>query len=1297
MNDKYLKSIIILVISIGLVSASVSAGFSLVKQNKEINIDLSDVKDSEFYIVSYKEYTPRDLQSILNYNFDLISFEDDVITIELIGKEVKFLESQNISPSGFYKDYLEYTKEIYDPDEMRAFRTYTSMTSELQQISNDYSSIVYLESLGQSVQSREIWALKISDNPTMEEVEPEVRICGCHHGNEYMSVELPMELAWYLVQNYGTDPYVTDLVDNTEIWLIPMVNPDGRTAGSRYNSNGVDLNRDYGYNWNGEGGSPSPFSQPETQIIRNHALENNFVISLSYHTTAAYINYIWNYKPQPTPEEPLIAQWADEYHDLNPLLQPIAGYDWYQTHGDTNDFSYGCRGDIDTTIETANSNIPGVWNQNRDAMLMTIEWAGYGLHGEMTDADTGEPIYGSIYIEEQYWPIFTDPYLGDYHKPLLPGTYNVHFTANGYIEQIHQIEITDLETPVYFDVEMQPGGGKYAFEVTSCEIEGPYTYSNNPTDGIHALGAPDQYFSSLGVGGNLVLDMSNNAQINDGPGDDFIVYEGDDGQTESYEIYVSKNWKGPWTLVGTGTGTASFDLFGTGLSFANFVKIVDDGDGNPSSQYPGIDIDAVESGSFQYDNDVGPVDIYSPEENAIKGAITVQANIENFGLEDQTDFPVNCNVYSGGNVLYEEHFEDENGLFTVSGGLWQWGQPVVGPSTTHSGINCWGTNLYGDYYDNSNARLTSPSISLPTDTPAELSFWHWFDIECGSSVWDGGNVKISTNGGSSWQVLGDYLDPYPYESASSSNQGIPGESCFSDTQNYWSQVTIDLSDYAGEDIMLRWHFGSDSSVHYDGWYLDDIKIETQFSSTPIYSSTEFISVNAGMVESLSFTPQWIAEPGTYLIEVITYLEGDQKAINNEITKIVNIEDTDDFILNLIDFPMYIASGGDSNYAGPAVAKMTLDYLWWDQSQDPTPPEEFYQADLYIEGLSYNADPELDVFDLQGMHQVIQNNRPGTYQECGYNFLARQNTDLDYMLGQICKWMAYDVDEDGTVGFLEGHPHHVPSVIPSQGNYDNWIVVRGIHTDVEPYPLPDELVVNGFWLNDPDPAAFQENYYASVSDFVSNYYDPMTTGDAWDGKYVAILEPPEEDPDVEVIYAQPRPQFNSLQARFAKLAFANKGLRQYAIPLIKQAAVNGVTEELVPYDADFAELFETMIPQEPVFVKNSRGDDFFAVPFSASPRYPSPDIQVIVLVKASDGSFMEVSWTDEPSVFLEVSRQGAVDIATSVLEELGEVVTGLEPSLIYRNNSPFYPEWMVVSENYQIYISQDGSFEYIHIK
>jgi carboxypeptidase D len=191
----------------------------------------------------------------------------------------------------------------------RDFHSYSQMMTELQNIANTYPDITRLYDLGHSVQGRVLWGLKITDNPDSEENEPEVRICGLHHGNEYMSAELPLNLAFLLSQNYGVNTSITDLVDNREIWIIPMVNPDGREAGTRYNAHGIDLNRNYGYMPE----NSNPYSEPETRAIRDNALQNNYVLSLSFHCSGNIVNYIWNYKHERTPYNDVVENLSEQY------------------------------------------------------------------------------------------------------------------------------------------------------------------------------------------------------------------------------------------------------------------------------------------------------------------------------------------------------------------------------------------------------------------------------------------------------------------------------------------------------------------------------------------------------------------------------------------------------------------------------------------------------------------------------------------------------------------------------------------------------------------------------------------------------------------------------------------------------------------------------------------------------------------------------------------------------------------------------------------------------------------------
>ena len=280
MKTNLLKTTIICIVNILLIGTTVAPCFSAINiSNDSINSNILNFSLFDLKVVSISFTKSSQLDILMNQHLDIIDIKDSEITAYVNLVQLKSLCDLGFNPIILFENLEEMNNHIYG-SEFLQFHTYAQMTQELQEIANTYTEIAQLYDLGHSVQGRVIWGLKITDNPTVEENEAEVRICGCHHGNEYMSVELPLLMAWHLVQNYDTDPDIEDLVDNREIWIIPLVNPDGREMGTRYNANGVDLNRDYGYLWGGEGGSPGPFSQPETQIIRQHALENNFVLSL---------------------------------------------------------------------------------------------------------------------------------------------------------------------------------------------------------------------------------------------------------------------------------------------------------------------------------------------------------------------------------------------------------------------------------------------------------------------------------------------------------------------------------------------------------------------------------------------------------------------------------------------------------------------------------------------------------------------------------------------------------------------------------------------------------------------------------------------------------------------------------------------------------------------------------------------------------------------------------------------------------------------------------------------------------
>jgi len=179
---------------------------------------------------------------------------------------------------------------------------------------------------------------------------------------------------------------------------------------------------------------------------------------------------------------------------------------------------------------------------------------------------------------------------------------------------------------------------------------------------------------------------------------------------------------------------------------------------------------------------------------------------------------VKWNSPSGASGYFED-FENSDGDY-IAVGDWDYGSSTVEPDSAHSGDFSWDVNMDIDYATMTNAMLDSPPIALPGNAP-QLSFWHWYDTEFS---WDGGNVKLSVDGGTTWEII-DPTIGYDDDAASTANAGIPGEPCFSGhDQGYWDEVFFDLSAYAGEEVIFRWHFGSDGSVQYPGWSIDDVSV-----------------------------------------------------------------------------------------------------------------------------------------------------------------------------------------------------------------------------------------------------------------------------------------------------------------------------------------------------------------------------------------------------------------------------------------------------------------------------------------
>ena len=256
---------------------------------------------------------------------------------------------------------------------MGGYFTLQEMNEHLDNMVSLYPDLISIkQSIGNSIEGRPIYYVKISNNPSIDQNKPEVFYNALHHAREAASLSQLIFYMWYLLENYNSNIEVKYLVDNLEMYFVPCINPDGYvynennypSGGGMWRKNrkdngdgtfGVDLNRNYGFLWgyDDSGSSPSPgsetyrgasaFSEPETQAIRDFCNSREFRIALNYHTYGNLLIYPWGYLPSYyTPDSSLFVNYAE-------LLTKDNKYKYgtgdqtvnYVVNGDSDDWMYG--------------------------------------------------------------------------------------------------------------------------------------------------------------------------------------------------------------------------------------------------------------------------------------------------------------------------------------------------------------------------------------------------------------------------------------------------------------------------------------------------------------------------------------------------------------------------------------------------------------------------------------------------------------------------------------------------------------------------------------------------------------------------------------------------------------------------------------------------------------------------------------------------------------------------------------------------------------------------------------------
>ncbi|MDP8232538.1 MAG: M14 family zinc carboxypeptidase [Candidatus Zophobacter franzmannii] len=495
------KSILLLLISMLLLSVYAD----------QVMIRISDITSDRFYeenwdIASHRPGEHLDL--IVDENM-LPALRQDFPELEIIATEAELKSNLRLR-----------TRDL------PGYRTYDMLEQEMFLLNSQHSDISQLTTIGESWGKmtydagndayqdfqHDLLAMKISDNPSVDEDEPVIYFVGAHHAREPISVEVVMNLMTHLLENYASSASVQQFVDNYEIWFIPLLNPDGHKlvideydvwwrknirdndndneisppSNTGYATDGVDLNRNYGWHWGLLGSSDNDyyatyhgteaFSEPETQAFRDFLEEKRPVAGLSYHSHGSLVLYPFGYgRHTETADvealEDLANGMAELIHRGNGQeYTPNSEWELYPCMGGTDDYAYGTHRVFGFTIELADtfipdaSLIPNICSENLNGQLYLLNRMNRSiLKGHVLDSETGLPVEAKIFVNEidgggtGQMDYISNPNFGSFYRMLTPGDYTVTISADGYLAQ-SDIPFTILpNAPTELEIAFEPG------------------------------------------------------------------------------------------------------------------------------------------------------------------------------------------------------------------------------------------------------------------------------------------------------------------------------------------------------------------------------------------------------------------------------------------------------------------------------------------------------------------------------------------------------------------------------------------------------------------------------------------------------------------------------------------------------------------------------------------------------------------------------------------------------------------------------------------------------------------------
>ncbi|MFN8239837.1 MAG: M14 family zinc carboxypeptidase [Bacteroidales bacterium] len=456
-------------------------------------------------------YPGRTAADRLSKSFSVDRYHDGKLTIVLSPPEV-----DDFIRTGYGFDLLPGKPFPYTSSDMKglaaydfqSYPTFSQYDSLMRSLATGYPAICKLDTIGFSIRGKLILALKISDNVNIDENEPEVFYTSSMHGDELGGYVLMMRLADYLARNYSNPGLARTLVQNLEIWINPLSNPDGTygtgntiTAPVRANANGIDLNRNF----------PDPFypgNVPEKENIDmiKFLRAHHFVLSANFHGGSEVVNYPWDrwlskFHADDAWFNNISRAYADTVHNyssgyLIDLDNGVTrGAVWYVIYRGRQDFvTWELQGrevtiELDDIKQTPPAQLELLWQHNYRSLLRYLESATFGIQGTVQNNVNQQPVPAKIFIQgydKDSSHVYSDTLDGTFRRYLMPGTWNLTFSSRGYRDTIITTVVTARQK-TELNVRMTP----LTTKVDTADPDHPFVYPNPSSGAFYCIAPPD--------------------------------------------------------------------------------------------------------------------------------------------------------------------------------------------------------------------------------------------------------------------------------------------------------------------------------------------------------------------------------------------------------------------------------------------------------------------------------------------------------------------------------------------------------------------------------------------------------------------------------------------------------------------------------------------------------------------------------------------------------------------------------------------------------------------------------------